>query len=391
MSASPVRALVVLLAVVILASGCAGPSTAAGPKPWRESPDTAAAPELGRVNDLLADLAERLRPGLVYVRVQRATTAAKDEPVREEPGEPRRATGSGFIIDPSGLIVTNAHVVERAGQIQVRLDDGRRFPATVVGRDSRVDLALLKIAGATKLTVLPLGDSNRLRVGELVLALGNPLGLEQSVSMGIVSRKGAPLTVAAPGFDYIQTDAAINPGNSGGPLVNVSGQVIGVTSMVSSQGGIRPIGFAIPSNLVKLLLPQLASKGRVDWGWLGVAIAEVTDDDIGRLKLSEPRGVLVRSVMPGEPADKGGVRADDVIVGIDGTRLESTRDLQRVVSSTPVGKKVRVVLLREGQETELEVTIGLYQEREAVPVDAPRRGPRPTEPPKDTPPKEDPK
>jgi serine protease Do len=391
MSASPVRALVVLLALVILASGCAGPSTAAGPKPWRESPDTAAAPELGRVNDLLADLAERLRPGLVHVRVQRATTAAKDEPVREEPGEPRRATGSGFIIDPSGLIVTNAHVVERAGQIQVRLDDGRRFPATVVGRDSRVDLALLKIDGATKLTVLPLGDSNRLRVGELVLALGNPLGLEQSVSMGIVSRKGAPLTVAAPGFDYIQTDAAINPGNSGGPLVNVSGQVIGVTSMVSSQGGIRPIGFAIPSNLVKLLLPQLASKGRVDWGWLGVAIAEVTDDDIGRLKLREPRGVLVRSVMPGEPADKGGVRADDVIVGIDGTRLESTRDLQRVVSSTPVGKKVRVVLLREGQETELEVTIGLYQEREAVPVDAPRRGPRPTEPPKDTPPKEDPK
>ena len=389
MSASPVRALVVLLALVVLASGCAGPSTAAGPKPWRESPDTATPPELGRVNDLLADLAERLRPGLVYVRVQRATVAPKDEPpFREEPGEPRRATGSGFIIDPSGLIVTNAHVIESAGQIQVRLEDGRRFPATVVGRDNRVDLALLKIDGATKLTVLPLGDSNRLRVGELVLALGNPFGLEQSVSMGIVSRKGAPLTVAAPGFDFIQTDAAINPGNSGGPLVNMSGQVVGVNSMVARN---MSIGFAIPSNLVKLLLPQLASKGRVDWGWLGVAIAEVTEDDIGRLKLREPRGVLVRSVMPGEPADKGGVRADDVIVGIDGTRLESPRDLQRVVSSTPVGKKVRVVLLREGQETELEVTIGLYQEREVVPVDAPRRGPRPTEPPKDTPPKEDPK
>ena len=388
MSASPIRALVVLLALIVLASGCAGPSTAAGPKPWRESPETAAAPELGRVNDLLADLAERLRPGLVYVRVQRATMAPKDEPpMREEPGEPRRATGSGFIIDPSGLIVTNAHVIESAGQIQVRLEDGRRFPATIVGRDNRVDLALLKIDGATKLTVLPLGDSNRLRVGELVLALGNPFGLEQSVSMGIVSRKGAPLNVAAPGFDFIQTDAAINPGNSGGPLVNMSGQVIGVNSMVARN---MSIGFAIPSNLVKLLLPQLASKGRVDWGWLGVAIAEVTEDDIGRLKLREPRGVLVRSVMPGEPADKGGVRADDVIVGIDGTRLESPRDLQRVVSSTPVGKKVRVVLLREGQETELEVTIGLYQEREAVPVDAPRRGPRPTEPPKDTPPKEDP-
>ena len=387
MSASPRRALVVLVAVIAFATGCSGPSTAGGPKPWRDNADTAVAPELGRINDLLADLAARLQPGLVYVRVQRATPT-KDETPREEPGEPRRSTGSGFVIDPSGLIVTNAHVVESAGVILVRLADGRRYPATVVGRDSRVDLALLKIEGATRLTVLPLGDSNRLRVGELVLALGNPFGLEQSVSFGIVSRKGAPLTVAAPGFDFIQTDAAINPGNSGGPLVNMAGEVVGVNSMVARNGS---IGFAIPSNLVKMLLPQLATKGRVDWGWLGVAIAEVTDDDLGRLKLREPKGVLVRSVMPGEPADKGGVRADDVIVGIDGTRLESPRDLQRVVSSTPVGKKVRVVLLREGQETELEVTIGLYQEREGSPGEAPRRGPRPAEPPRETPPRDAPK
>jgi len=390
MSVSPIRALVVLLAVIASTSACSGPTVAAGPQPWRESSDIQVPPELGRVATQLADLAERLRPGLVYVQVQRAAAAPREEPTREEPGEPRRSTGSGFIIDPSGLIVTNAHVIEGGGRIQVRLEDGRRFTATVVGRDNRVDLALLKIDGAPKLTVLPLGDSNRLRVGEYVLALGNPFGLEQTVSLGIVSRKGSPLTVAAPGFDYIQTDAAINPGNSGGPLVNVSGQVIGVNSMAARNG---TIGFAIPSNLVKLLLPQLASKGRVDWGWLGVAIADVTEDDLGRLKLREPRGVLVRSVMPGEPADKGGVRADDVIVGIDGTRLETMRDLQRVVSSTPVGKKVRVVLLREGQETELEVTIGLYQERDrdTVPVDAPRRGPRPTEPPRETPPKDAPK
>ena len=387
MFASHARALVVLLALVALASGCSGPSTAAGPGPWREGVVTSVPPELARINDLLADLAERLQPGLVYVRVQRATPP-RDEPAREEPGEPRRSTGSGFVIDSSGLIVTNAHVVESAGQIQVRLADGRRFPATVVGRDGRVDLALLKIEGASRLTVLPLGDSNKLRVGELVLALGNPFGLEQSVSFGIVSRKGAPLTVAAPGFDFIQTDAAINPGNSGGPLVNLSGEVVGVNSMAAVNGS---IGFAIPSTLVKMLLPQLASKGRVDWGWLGVAIAEVTEDDLGRLKLREPKGVLVRSVMPGEPADKGGVRADDVILGIDGTRLESPRDLQRVVSSTPVGKKVRVVLLREGQETELAVTIGLYQEGEAPPGEAPRRGPRPAEPPRETPPNEAPK
>jgi len=388
MSASSGRALLVLVVLAALASGCTGPSTAAGPKLWREGSDTTVPPDLARVATQLADLTERLKPGLVYVRVQQRATAPKDEPPRDEPGEPRRSTGSGFIIDPSGLIVTNAHVVESAGQIQVRLEDGRRFTASVVGRDSRVDLALLKIDGASRLTVLPLGDSNRLRVGELVLALGNPFGLEQSVSFGIVSRKGAPLTVAAPGFDFIQTDAAINPGNSGGPLVNVSGEVVGVNSMAARNG---TIGFAIPSNLVKMLLPQLASKGRVDWGWLGVAIAEVTDDDVGRLKLREPKGVLVRSVMPGEPADKGGMRADDVILGIDGTTLESPRDLQRVVSSTPVGKKVRVVLLREGQETELEVTIGLYQEREGSPGEAPRRGPRPTEPPRETPPRDAPK
>ena len=382
MSASSGRALVALLALAALASGCAGPSTTAGAGPWRESVDASVPPELARINNLLADLAERLQPGMVYVRVQRATSP-RDEIAPDDPRERRRSTGSGFFIDPSGLIVTNAHVVENAGQIQVRLADGRRFPATVVGRDTRVDLALLKIDGASRLTVLPLGDSNKLRVGELVLALGNPFGLEHSVSFGIVGRKGAPLTVAAPGFDFIQTDAAINPGNSGGPLVNMSGEVVGVNSMAAQNGS---IGFAIPSNLVKMLLPQLATKGRVDWGWLGVQITEVTEDDIGRLKLTEPKGVLVRSVMPGEPSDKGGVRADDVILGIDGTRLDTTRDLQRVVSSTPVGKKVRVVLLREGRETELEVTIGLYQERDGAPGEAPRR--RPAEPPRETPPRQ---
>jgi serine protease Do len=240
----------------------------------------------------------------------------------------------------------------------------------------------VKIEGATGLTPLPLGDSNRLRVGEFVLALGNPFGLEQSVSFGIVSRKGAPLSVASPGFDFIQTDAAINPGNSGGPLVNVAGEVIGVNSMAMRNGS---IGFAIPANLVKMLLPQLATKGRVDWGWLGVSISEVTEDDLDRLKLREARGVLVRSVLPGDPADKGGVRTNDVIVGIDGARLESPRDLQRVVSSTPVGKRVRVVLLREGQETEVEVTIGLYQEREASSAEPPRREPRPPDVPKEAP------
>src|SRR5688572_13495317 len=357
MSRSQPRAFAIMLVLALGLVGCIGPTSAEQPALWREAPTASAAPELVRFNQLLADLSDNLRPALVHVRVRRGAAPAKEEDDR--PNEGRRSTGSGFVIDPGGIIVTNAHVIEGAQWLQVRLADGRRFDGRVLGQDARVDLALVKIEGVSNLPVLPLGDSNRLRVGEFVLALGHPFGLEQSVSFGIVSRKGAPLTVAAPGFDFIQTDAAINPGNSGGPLVNMAGEVVGVNSMAARNGS---IGFAIPSHLVKLLVPQLAAKGKVEWGWLGVSIAEITDEDLGRLKLSEPRGVLVRGVMPGEPADKGGVRAEDVIVAVDGTQLESPRDLQRVVSSTPVGKRVRVMLLREGQQTEVEVIIGLYKE-----------------------------
>jgi serine protease Do len=206
-----------------------------------------------------------------------------------------------------------------------------------------------------------MGDSNRLRVGEFVLALGHPFGLEHTVSFGIVSRKGAPLTAAAPGFDFIQTDAAINPGNSGGPLVNMAGEVIGVNSMAARNGS---IGFAIPSNVVRTLVPELVAKGKVEWGWLGVGITEVADEDMERLKLRDPKGVLIRSVMPGEPADRGGLRPDDVVVALDGTRLNGPRDLQRIIALTPVGQRIRIAVLRKGQETELEVVVGLYREPE---------------------------
>ena len=360
MSSSRPRALLALWVVMVVLTGCAGATTPGGSPGASDASSLAAAPELARFNELLADLAERLRSGLVHVRVRRPAVEREREG-DEGPGEPRRATGSGFVIAADGLIVTNAHVVDNADSVQVRLHDGRRFAGKVVGRDNRVDLALVKIEGAPDLKVLPLGDSNRVRVGEFVLALGHPFGLEHTVSFGIVSRKGAPLAVAAPGFDFIQTDASVNPGNSGGPLVNMAGQVIGVNSMAARNGS---IGFAIPSNLVRMLLPQLVEKGRIEWGWLGVGIAEVGDDDLGRLKLREARGVLIRSVMPGEPADKGGVKPNDVIIALDGTRLEGPRDLQRLVASTPVGQKVRVTLLRDGNETDLEVTIGKYREPE---------------------------
>jgi len=343
-----------LFVALILASGCGAPMAGAE---TRATGTVGVPPELARFNELLADLAERLKPALVHVRVRRDATPDEGQ----EPQEPRRSSGSGFVVEPDGLIVTNAHVVEGVQTAQVRLFDGRRFTGRVIGRDNRVDLALLRLDGVSGLPTLSLGDSNRLRVGELVLALGHPFGLEHTVSFGIVSRKGSPLTVAAPGFDFIQTDAAINPGNSGGPLVSMAGEVVGVNSMAARNG---TIGFAIPSNLVKMLVPQLVASGRVDWGWLGVSITEVGDDDLGRLGLREPRGVLIRSVMPGEPAERGGVKADDVILALDGTKLEGPRDLQRVVASTPVGKRVRVTLWREGKEQHVEVTIGKYRDPE---------------------------
>jgi serine protease Do len=301
----------------------------------------------------------------VHVRVRREAT--KEEP--KDLDEPRRSQGSGFVVEPDGVIVTNAHVVEGTTTAQVRLFDGRRFTAKVIGRDTRVDLALLRIEGVQHLPTLSFGDSNRLRVGEFVLALGHPFGLEHSVSFGIVSRKGSPLTVAAPGFDFIQTDAAINPGNSGGPLINMAGEVVGVNSMAARNGS---IGFAIPSNLVQMLLPALIAKGRIEWGWLGVAITEIGEDDLDRLQLREARGVLIRSVMPGEPADRGGVRANDVILALDGTILYGPRDLQRLVASSPVGKKILVTVWREGRETSVEVTVGRYRDADEREEESPR-------------------
>jgi serine protease Do len=359
-----------LLASLLILAIAAPPLWAADPL-WKESQGSALPPEIARLNDFMNGLAERLKTALVQVRVRRAVEPTPEGV--EPPGAPdeRRSSGSGFIIREDGYLVTNAHVVSEAERIQIKLADGRRFEGRLIGQDDRVDLALLKIE-ATGLPVAALGDSNRLRVGEFVLALGHPFGLEQTVSLGIVSRKGAPLQVAAPGFDFIQTDAAVNPGNSGGPLVNMAGEVVGVNSMAARNG---TIGFAIPVNLVKALLPQLAEKGRVEWGWLGVSIAEVPDEDAAKYGLKEARGVLIRQVVAGQPADQGGIKANDVILAVDGAQLEGPRDLQRIISSTPVGRVVKLSLVREGKPQEVAVTVGAYQ---GGPARAPRRAPAPT-------------
>jgi len=378
-------ALPVALALSLVLTQLAAGSALAAEALWKDSPGAAVPPDIARLNNFMHDLAERMKLALVQVRVRRALEPGESQEQQGTPEE-RRSAGSGFIVREDGYLVTNAHVVSDADRIQVRLADGRRFDGRLVGLDERVDLALLKIE-AQNLPVALLGDSNKTRVGEFVLALGHPFGLEQTVSFGIVSRKGAPIQVAAPGFEFIQTDAAVNPGNSGGPLVNMAGEVVGVNSMAAVNGS---IGFAIPVNLVKALLPQLAEKGKVEWGWLGVSIAEVPDEDAPKLGLKEPKGVLIRQVVSGQPADQGGIKANDVVVSVDGAAVEGPRDLQRIISSTPVGQVVKISLMREGKEQEVAVTVGAYQ---AQPLRAPRRvvpmprAPQQPEPPSPQPPR----
>jgi serine protease Do len=353
------RSVLGLVILLVLAAAAAGQPAGAPSGPlYQEGEGAAPEPELVRLNAALTRLAEQLRPPRVQIRVRRAT----EEPEAED--GPRRAHGSGFVIHPSGYVVTNAHVVERSTTVQVRLASGRRLTGTVVGRDRRVDLALVKIDAPTPLPVLSLGDSERLAVGELVLALGHPFGLEQTVSLGIVSRKGAPLLAAAPGFDFIQTDAAVNPGNSGGPLVDMRGQVVGVNTMAARNGS---IGFAIPINLIKGLLPQLLAKGSVEWGWLGVRIDEITEDNVKDYGLDAPRGVGIEGVLPGQPAAAAGLRAKDVVLEVDGRIIANPRELQRVISTTPVGTPVRLSVWRDGQPQDLTVTIGRFPEEDTAP------------------------
>jgi len=364
-----IRIVMAFLLCAALAGPVAAQTAPSGPL-WTETGDTKVPADIARLNDHMSGLAERLKPALVQVRVRRAPDAPAEGEQQTPPEErERRSSGSGFLIRQDGYLITNEHVVADADFIQVKLADGRRFEGKLVGRDERVDLALVKIE-ATGLPVAALGDSNRLRVGEFVLALGHPFGLEQTVSFGIVSRKGLPLQVATPGFDFIQTDAAVNPGNSGGPLVNMAGEVVGINSMAARNG---TIGFAIPVNIVKGLLPQLASKGKVEWGWLGVGIAEIGDEDMPKYQLKEPRGVLIRHVVEGQPADKGGVKAEDVILAVDGAQIDGPRDLQRIISTTPVGRTVKLNVMRGGKETEVAVIIGPYET--SAPRPQPRRAP----------------
>jgi serine protease Do len=273
----------------------------------------------------------------------------------------QRGLGSGFIIDKNGFILTNNHVVENAEEIQVKLSDDRQFPAKIVGRDPKTDLALIRIEAGVALEPLPWGDSDKLNVGDWVIAIGSPFGLGNTVTAGIVSAKYRRIGAGAYD-DFIQTDASINPGNSGGPLLNTAGEVVGInTAIFSGSGGNIGIGFAIPSNMAKVLLPQL-EKGKVIRGWLGVLIQEVTPEIGEKFHLEKEQGALVSQVTPGGPADKAGIKRGDVIVSFDGKKIKEMHDLPYIVATTPVGKRVSVDVIRKGEKRTFEVEVGQMKE-----------------------------
>ena len=288
----------------------------------------------------------------------------------------QQSLGTGFIIDKQGYILTNNHVVEMADEIKVKFSDGKEYEAEIIGRDPKTDIALIKIESDEALQPLVLGDSEKLEVGEWVVAIGNPFGLGNTVTAGIVSAKYRQ--IGASSYDnFIQTDASINPGNSGGPLLNTSGEVVGINTAIFSQsGGNIGIGFAIPVNMAKDLVPQL-KRGRVVRGWLGVMVQKITPELKEKLNLKDDKGALVADVTRGGPAEKAGIERGDVIVSFDGKEINEMRDLPFVVASTPVDKKVIVEVIRKGKTQRLEVRIGELkddQEPAQVAEAAPRLG-----------------
>ncbi len=309
-----------------------------------------------------ADLAERILPAVVNIAVQgepgQVPPELRGTPFeryfRERRGRQQMSgAGSGFIIDPSGLVVTNNHVVGTSSRVIVGLQDGTQLPARVVGTDELTDLALLKVEGRTAFPTVAFGSSAAMRVGAWVLAAGNPFGLGGSVTSGIVSARGRDIGTG-PFDDFLQTDAAINPGNSGGPLFNLAGEVIGInTAIYSPSGASAGIGFATPSDLARGVIEQLRRDGRVDRGWLGVAVQDQTPEPGQRGR----RGVLVQGVERNSPAARAGLRQGDLVTALNGENLETSRALIRSVAGTPPGQNVRLTYLREGRSQEISVQV----------------------------------
>jgi serine protease Do len=334
---------------------------------------------------------ERINPAVVNIdATTRATSSSGDRKRRRQqqfpdppelfdrpdstlprPDTPRRGAGSGFIIDADGSILTNNHVIDGAERIIVKLSDGRTMRARVIGADPDTDIALIKVEGQTGLPVAPLGDSATLRMGEWVCAIGNPLGYEHSVTVGVVSYLGRKLFDASLD-NYIQTDAAINFGNSGGPLINSRGEVIGINAAISSRAS--NIGFAVPINGASGVLPQLRARGRVSRGYIGVQLREVDTDLQRSLNLSVSHGAFVQDVTSGSPADRAGIRAYDVVLSFDGTSVTNDDDLIRQISGKTPGTAAPVRLLRDGKEVTITVKLSERPRRETATAAAAQPG-----------------
>ena len=335
--------------------------------------------------DSFADLAERLSPAVVNISTSQTVERPQGDVPQLPPGSPFedlfrdffergrpqgprtvQSLGSGFVVSPEGYVVTNNHVIADADEIKVNFIDGTSLPATLVGTDTKTDIALLKVEPAKPLPFVKFGDSNISRVGDWVLAIGNPFGLGGSVSAGIISARNRDIN-AGPYGDFIQTDAAINRGNSDGPLFNMDGDVIGVnTAIISPSGGSIGIGFSVPSNIVASVVKQLREFGVTRRGWLGVRIQTVNDELAEALGLEKPSGALVADVTAGGPAADGGIEPGDVILKFDGKDVAQMRDLPRMVAETPVDSTVRVVVFRKGKTQTVKVKIGLLEEAETT-------------------------
>ncbi len=378
---------VVLTAVVaffvgaILAGGGARSSVTAGPALGRGAAvrpvsRTAALPAAPLIN--FADVVERVNPAVVNIdattrgreqRRRRGRTALPDptpDPFddfgpRNDRDAPHRGAGSGFIIDADGSILTNNHVIDRAERIVVKLSDGRTLRARVIGSDPDTDIALIKVDGQSGLPVAPLGDSSSLRMGEWVCAIGNPLGYEHTVTVGVVSFLGRKLFDASLD-NYIQTDAAINFGNSGGPLINARGEVIGINAAISSRAS--SIGFAVPINGATAILPQLRARGRVSRGYIGVALRDVDPDLERSLKLPVDHGALVQDITTGSPGDRAGLRPYDVIVSLDDRSISNDDQLIREISARSPGSAARLRLVRDGHEQNITLKLAERPARE---------------------------
>lgn len=347
--------------------------------------ETSEAPVVSRAQNgplpSFAELAAQVSPAVVNIR---ATSVARTDipdqffgenfpfprfrsPLPQQPQPFRRqGAGSGFVIRKDGLILTNNHVVENAQEITVTLSDKQQYKAKILGRDPKTDLAVIRIEPKASLPAATLGNSDALRVGDWVMAIGNPFGLSNTVTTGIVSAKGRMIG-AGPYDDFIQTDASINPGNSGGPLFNMAGEVVGINTAIFSQsGGNIGIGFAIPVNLVKNLVPELETKGTVTRGWLGATVQPVTPDLARSFGLDKERGALVGEVVAQGPADKAGIKRGDVIVSYDGKKIDDSVTLPGLVAATPVGKTVPVEVVRDGKTRTVNVGISRLNDQTAA-------------------------